>query len=198
MSKENVINFPGQKRQWTRNEVACKLEQAKEALAKGDSEAEVSALLEVSRTTLRYWLLRKEHIDGSEVVADFFETPDGVALLHKIVMAIHFSVMYSEHGIRGVCAALELSGISRFVASSYGAQQQVAEQVEEQIVTFGDRQFEIGARTLAKGEKRRISLVEDENFHAGKPCLIGIEPVTNFIVLETHTLQRDALTWMPS
>jgi len=104
--KGNVIDFPGDKRRWTRDEVARKLEQVEGALA------EVSARWEIPCTTLRYWLTRKAHLDGSEAVAEFFETSDGVALLHKIVMAIHFAVMYSEHGIRGVCAALELSGFS--------------------------------------------------------------------------------------
>jgi len=116
MSNGEAIEFP--RRQWTREEVAYKLEQAEEALAGGSSEVEVSEHLEVPRTTLRYWLSRKARLDDSEKIADFFESPDGVALLHRMVMAIHFTGMYSAHGIRGICAALELSGLSRFVASS--------------------------------------------------------------------------------
>ena len=100
------------------DEVVRKLEQTRKALAEGSNEAEISVRLGVPRTALGYWLSRKAHLEGSKVVEEFFETPDGVALLHRIVMAMHFSVMYSAHGICGVCAALELSGLSRFVAGS--------------------------------------------------------------------------------
>jgi hypothetical protein len=192
MLEGKVIEFPG--RQWKRDEVACKLEQAKKALAEGSSEAEVSSQLGVPRTTLRYWLSRKAHLDGSENAAEFFESPDGVALLHRIVMAIPFTGMYSAQGIRGIGAALELAGLSRLVASSYGAQQQVATPIEEQWVAFGERHLGIPKEALARGPKRRISLVEDENFHS-KPCLVGIEPVSDFIVLETYAEKRDAATW---
>jgi hypothetical protein len=195
MLGDHVVEFPTCERQkWKRDEIASKLAQAREALAGGSSEVEVSERLNIPRSTLRYWLSRKDHLDGSKNVAEFFESPDGLALLHRIVMAMHFSVMYSSHGIRGVCTALERSGLSRFVASSYGAQQQVAEQVEEQMVAFGERQRAMQAQARAKGPERRISLVEDETFHP-EPCLVGIEPESDFIVLETYAAQRNAETW---
>jgi hypothetical protein len=40
-----------------------------------------------------------------------------------------------------------------------------------------------------------VTLCEDENFHGEQPCLVAIEPVSNFLVLETCQPQRDADTW---
>jgi hypothetical protein len=40
-----------------------------------------------------------------------------------------------------------------------------------------------------------INLCEDENFHGAQPCLVAIEPLSNFLVLETYRPQRDADTW---
>jgi hypothetical protein len=195
MSIGKVVEFPIHKRQKReRDEIAIKLEQAEAALAAGSSEVEVSARLNIPRSTLRYWLSRKAHLDGSEKVAEFFESPDGLALLHRIVIAMHFSVMDSSHGIRGVCTALELSGLSRFVASSYGAQQQIAEQVEGQIVVFGEPERTLQGQARAKEAERRISLVEDETFHP-ETCLVGVEAVSDFIVVETYAEHRDAETW---
>ena len=63
MSGENVVEFPTPvRRKWTRDEIASKLERAQEALAGGSSEAEVSARLNVPRTTLRHWLSRKDDL----------------------------------------------------------------------------------------------------------------------------------------
>src|SRR5436309_592509 len=40
-----------------------------------------------------------------------------------------------------------------------------------------------------------ITLCEDENFHGDQPCLVAIEPVSNFLVLEVYRPRRDADTW---
>jgi len=40
-----------------------------------------------------------------------------------------------------------------------------------------------------------ITLCEDENFHGSQPCLVAIEPLSNFLVLETYRPHRDADTW---
>jgi hypothetical protein len=40
-----------------------------------------------------------------------------------------------------------------------------------------------------------ITLIPDEHFHSGKPCLVAIEPVSNFIAVECYRDRRDADTW---
>jgi hypothetical protein len=42
---------------------------------------------------------------------------------------------------------------------------------------------------------KAISVCEDENFHGSQPCLVAIEPLSNFILLETYQPRRDADTW---
>src|SRR5262249_37292167 len=43
--------------------------------------------------------------------------------------------------------------------------------------------------------KRDIALVPDENFHSHSPCLVAIEPVSNFILVEQYSERRDAASW---
>jgi len=45
--------------------------------------------------------------------------------------------------------------------------------------------------------KRNITLCEDETFHP-QICLVAIEPVSNFIILEAYAEKRDAVTWNSS
>jgi hypothetical protein len=42
---------------------------------------------------------------------------------------------------------------------------------------------------------RKISLCEEENFHQEQPCLVAIEPVSNFLLVEATCPHRDAATW---
>src|SRR5205823_5055007 len=81
----------------------------------------------VPRTTLQHWLKRKNSIEHEQAVVNFFESPDGLAVLHRIVMAADFILEFvGADGIRLACLFLELSKLDRFVASSYGSQQKVS------------------------------------------------------------------------
>src|SRR5439155_27308347 len=35
----------------------------------------------------------------------------------------------------------------------------------------------------------------DEHFHSGGPCLVGLEPVSGFLLVECYRDRRDADTW---
>jgi hypothetical protein len=43
--------------------------------------------------------------------------------------------------------------------------------------------------------QKDINLCLDENFHGPHICLVGIEPVSNFILIEAYRDTRDSLTW---
>jgi|GEM_PF-1729737 len=164
MLGEHVVEFPTCARQkWQRDEIASKLAQAREALAGGSSEVEVSERLNIPRSTLRYWLSRKDHLDGSKNVAEFFESSDGLALLHRIVMAMHGSVMYSSHGIRGVCTALERSGLSRFVATRLLEPLRSADSPLRSLDSETFENVERVARECANIFQRSSSCVEGRN-----------------------------------
>lgn len=52
--------------------------------------------------------------------------------------------------------------------------------LEEAVVTYGQEE---GQRLGVTMPARSIALCEDETLHP-QPCLVAIEPVSNFIVLE--------------
>lgn len=146
----------------------------------------------VPRSTLQYWLSRKAAVDADPAVIAFFESPVGLAFLHRLVVAAHLIfTQVGPCGIRLICQFLELSKLDRFVAASYGSQQQVWREMEAEIGAFGKQE-----RTrLAKGmASKKISLCEDETFHP-ETCLVAIEPVSGFILVEKYAEHRDAETW---
>ena len=101
--------------------------------------------------------------------------------MHRLVVAIHLvCTEVGACGIRLVCLLLTLSGLDRFVAASYGAQQQVNRQVEEAIVTY---RHEESARLAQDMPAKDITLTKDETFPGGL-CLVAMEPKSNYIVLE--------------
>jgi hypothetical protein len=158
----------------------------------GRSQREIAAEIGVPRSTLQYWLARKQGIDAEPELVAFFESAVGIAFLHRLVVAAHFVMtMVGPSGIRVVCQFLELSGLDQFVASSYGSQQAVSVALEQAIVGYGEAEQErLSVHMLAK----EITVCEDETFHP-ETCLVAIEPVSNYILLETYAPDRKAETW---
>ena len=146
----------------------------------------------VPRTTLQYWLERKGSIDHKRVVVEFFESPDGLALLHRIVTAVDFVITQLDpSGIRSVCLFLELSELDKFVASSYGVLQKFTAEMEKEVLNYEKDQR---AKLSASMKQKQISVAQDETFHP-QICLVAIEPVSNFIMLEQYSEKRDAESW---
>jgi DNA-binding transcriptional MerR regulator len=54
------------------------------------SQREVVERLNIPRSTLRHWEKRKNSIDEDRSVIRFFESPAGVAFLHRLILALHF------------------------------------------------------------------------------------------------------------
>jgi hypothetical protein len=148
--------------------------------------------LEVPRSTLQAWRAYHESLDEHPAVVTFFHSAPGLAFLHRLVVAIHLvCTEVGACGIRLVCLLLHLTALDRFVAASYGIQQQVNRQVEEAIVTY--RQEE--SSRLAKAMPTKdITLAKDETFTGGL-CLVAAEPKSNYIVLEQAAQGRDQQTW---
>src|SRR5262249_59143742 len=123
-------------------------------------------LLNVPRSTLQAWQAYQESLDESPAVVAFFHSPAGLAFLHRLVLAFHLvCVEVGACGIRLVCLLLTLTGLDRFVAASYGAQQQVNRQGEEAIVTY---RHEEGARLAQAMPAKDITLAKDETFTGGR------------------------------
>jgi transcriptional regulator with XRE-family HTH domain len=182
------------KRQWRPRQEAAEAVAAfeRESTALGVSQHEYARRTGIPRTTLQWWLNRLASIDDSSATVRFLESPEGLELLHRAVLAAQFVItLRCAGGIRQVCSFLELSGLSRFVASSYGVQQQRIAKMEEEVGSFGDEtRRELGATMRRKA----ITVGQDETFHP-QTCLVGLEPASGFILLEQYAQKRDAETW---
>lgn len=177
---------------WDRIERAALFERYGDLQTQGLSQRQAAQELDVPRSTLQAWRAYHERLDESSVVVTFFHSIAGLAFLHRLIVALH--LVYTEVGacgIRLVCLFLQITGLDRFVGASYGTQHQVNRRVEEAIVAY--RQAE-HARLAREMPAKAITLTQDETFTGGL-CLVGIEPVSNYILLE-HTAQaRDHDTW---
>ena len=156
------------------------------------SQRDFAKMADVPRSTLRYWLSRKNGIDAHPVLIEFFENPVGIAFLHRLVTSAHVS--FTKNGtasIHNVSDFLERSGLSPFVASSYSSQRRVSEQLDDNIIKFGKIEDERLGRQMPL---KLITLCEDETFHP-EICLVAIEPVSNFILVERYAMDRKTKTW---
>jgi Family of unknown function (DUF6399) len=90
-----------------------------------------------------------------------------------------------------VCLFLHLTGLNRFVAASYGAQQQVNVQVEQAMVTY---RHDATARLAQDMPRKDLTVTQDETFTGGL-CLVTMDPESNFILLEQLAQARDQTTW---
>jgi len=176
--------------------VAEKLDQFAKLDSPWNSRREIARQIDVPDRTLYRWIDRSRSAvrtsSWPDDVARFFQTPAGLDFLHGLVTTAHLVfVQANDCGIRSLCWFLELSGLDEFVSSSYGAQQAVAEEMESLLVTFGQEEDQ---RLATPMPAREISLCEDETFHP-QICLVAIEPVSNFLLLEQYQPQRDAATW---
>ncbi len=78
----------------------------------------------------------------------------------------------NDGGIRNISWLLKLCQLDRFIAVA----------IEKLIEEFGKAEQ---ARLAQNMPKREITLCEDETFHP-QVCLVAIEPVSNFLILEQY------------
>ena len=178
-----------------RDQIARLLQAYERAQASGVSQRDFAANEGVPRSSLQHWLARQAAIAAPPEAIAFFEGPVGVAWLHQIVIAAH--VVMSQVGACGVgliCQFLHLSRLSTFVGSSYGSQYEVAVAMEEHLVSYGATETQRLGSTMVE---REITACLDETFHP-EVCLVGMEPASNFILVETYSERRDAESWAQS
>jgi Family of unknown function (DUF6399) len=183
---------PGSQPRWDRFERADLFEQYRELRTQGVSERQAAKELKVPRTTLQAWRVWHDTLDICPHVADFFQSGPGMAFLHRLVVAFHMvCVEVGACGIRLVCLFLNLTGLNRFVAASYGAQQQINVQIEQAMVAYDQDET---ARLAQAMPKKDLTVTQDETFTGGL-CLITIDPDSNFILVEQLAQARDQVSW---
>ena len=184
-------NSEGQPR-WDRFERADLFEQYRELRTQGISERQAAKEIKVPRTTLQAWRVWHDTLDICPRVAEFFQSGPGLAFLHRIVIAFHLvCVEVGACGIRLVCLFLNLTGLNRFVAASYGAQQQVNMHIEQAIVDYDQTETPRLAKAMPHKD---LTVTQDETFTGGL-CLITMDPESNFILLEQLAQARDQTSW---
>jgi hypothetical protein len=162
------------------------------ATAHATSQRRYASETGVPRSTLQHWLKRRGNLDASPGVVRFFESPEGLAFLHRLSIASHFVMGFvGPLGLRRVQLLFSLAGVSRFIANSYGVHQKLGHEMENLIGQFGQQEVE---RLSSEMSPKTISVCQDETFHP-RICLVGIEPVSDFILLEKYVERRDGKTW---
>jgi len=174
----------------TRLERAERLAMVKTRLAAGQTQRQVAADLGIARSTLQDW--HRVEAAQATALAAFVATPEGVRWVHRMVLAAQFAItLRGGAGVRVVCEFLELSGLSAVVGASYGSQQALNAALETAVVALAEAQHAALAEGMAP---RQITVCEDETFHP-EICLVALEPVSNFILLEQYAEDRSAATW---
>ena len=177
---------------WTRLERADLFVRYGELHTQGVSQRQAAKVLEVPRSTLQAWRVYHDRLDACPAVVAFFQSVPGLAFLHQLVIALHLvCVEIGACGIRLVCLFLKLTGLNRFVGASYGTQHQINRHIEEAIVTY--RQAE-STRLAQEMPPKEMTMTLDETFTGGL-CLVGMDPESNYIVLEHTAPARDQDTW---
>lgn len=179
------------KKRWERDEVASTILDYEST--KGEcSQRQYAMENGVPRTTLQHWLSRKNNLECSPVVAAFFESPDGLAWLHRMVTAAHLEFgENSPASIHNISRFFELCGVGPFIATSYSTHYRISQRMDEAIIEFGASEQKTLAETMPA---KTIALCEDETFHP-ETCLVAIEPRANYIILEKYVENREGKTW---
>jgi Family of unknown function (DUF6399) len=175
---------------WARAEIANALDNFSDP--DHPSQRETAQRLGIPQATFNYWTRHYSPADG-DPVDSFFRSAAGELVLRRILTAA--LVVFQQRGacgIRLVSEFLQLTQLDRFVASSRGALAPLAAHLESDLVAFRDCEQPPLAQQM---NPRTITLVPDEHFHSGKPCLVAIEPVSNFIAVECYRDRRDSDTW---
>jgi hypothetical protein len=147
------------------------------------------------RSTLGHWLRHHRPTDPhlEPALVAFLDSPAGHRFLRRLVAALHLVFhLTGPAGIRPLTRFLELSQLDRFVASSFGAQQALAVRLEGLLVRYADEEK---PRLAAAMPAQKVTACLDENFHGARPCLVAVEPRSNFLLLEAYHPQRDGDTW---
>ena len=175
---------------WTRADIATALDNFSDP--DHPSQREAAQRFGIPHATFNYWT-RHYGPAASDPVDSFFRSAAGELVLRRILAAA--LVVFQQRGacgIRLVGEFLYLTQLDRFVARSRGALQPLAAHLESDLVAFRDQEQPALARQM---KPKTITVVADEHFHSGPPCLVGLEPLSGFLLIECYRDRRDADTW---
>ncbi|MBI4869010.1 MAG: hypothetical protein HY816_18885 [Candidatus Wallbacteria bacterium] len=188
-----IIDHADKRKSWNRETATELLSEFQALRCHGWSQRQFADEQDVPRTTLQQWIDRTERIDAPPEVVAFFESPMGLDFLHRLVVAAHLVMNnMGACGLRMVALMLGLAGLGPFVGLSYGAHQEISEKLQKAVLEYESEQRSLLA---ARMPRKTITVCEDETFPAAGMCLVAVEPVSGFIVLEKYADKRDTETW---
>src|SRR5512135_1640618 len=95
---------------WSRRQVAELILQFE---ASPSSQRAFAQQVGIPRSTLQHWLKRKQTLDAAPALVAFFESPTGLAFLHRLVGACHLTfTQQGACGLRLVCEFLRRTGLN--------------------------------------------------------------------------------------
>lgn len=165
-------------------------------LNSGMSQRAYADFHDVPRSTLQHWQKRYENPGRTGVdpeVHQFLESPAGVTFAHELLtnLLLEFGVN-ANCGVQRIQRFLAATRLNKYVVSSFGSLLSLLKEMEQKIVSFGEHERQrLGSQMVAL---KKITVCEDETFHP-EPCLVAIEPVSGFILLEEYHKRRDEETW---
>ena len=149
--------------------------------ADGVPVSRIAEELDVPRSTLRDRLTALAECPLPAVLKVALASPDGEAFLKRLAIIMHVELRNTcSCGLRVIENILRLTGLSALIGASVGCQWTFGQLIDEEILAYGEAQTD---RMKPALEAREITLACDENFHEG-PCLVAMEPASNFIVVE--------------
>jgi Family of unknown function (DUF6399) len=151
----------------------------------------------IPRSTLGYWTRRDDPAQADPLLHPdlvcFLGSRVGEDFLRRVVLAaLTTFCLQGAAGLRLISAFLERTQLDRFVACSRGALHPLLVHLESDLAAFRDQHQPHLAGQMQPGS---ITVVADEHFHGPDNCLVAIEPVSNFILVERYAPRRDADTW---
>lgn len=97
----------------------------------------------IPRSTYHHLHDREKRFDMSEVTLQFFRTSDGVHFLHRLTLSIEFVISHiCGSGIGAIQKVYELSQLDKIIATSDGSLCDRLQRLEDNIVEFGEIQFD--------------------------------------------------------
>jgi hypothetical protein len=175
---------------WPRTVIVDTLE--KFADSDASSQRQFAEQEGIPQATLNYWQ-RQFSAAADDPIDSFFCSAAGELVLRRIVASAFVTFQQrGACGIRPIGEFLHLAQLDRYVATSRGALHPLAAHLESDLVAFRDEEQPLLAQEMLF---RTITIIVDEHFHWVKPCLVAIEPVSGFILVECYRDNRNADTW---
>ena len=156
------------------------------------SAREAANLLEIPNSTMQAWQKQKKNQKVPRELEMFFSTPVGADFLQRSVMSVMKLMKCGPSGIRGMQEYLRCCWLNHFIATSEGALQNFWMRCEEAILEYGGNQEKQLSSVM---RHRKITVGLDEMYRGRRLCLVGIEVVSSYILIEKFTDDRKSQTW---